>query len=171
MKATFRLPPAWPDWILRLAVGGAFVAAGVLKIADPAKFAQDVDNYRLAPHAMINLIAILIPWIEVTAGAFVLAGIWLRAAALVITGLTVMFFFVIVSALARGLNIECGCFGTVGGRHIGLVNLAIDAGCFTLAAWLAGRSPSGMGKTPHGASRPAGLSSDCKSSYNHSYRK
>jgi putative oxidoreductase len=115
---------------LRLAVGGAFVAAGVLKIADPAKFALDVDNYRLAPHAMINLIAILIPWIEVTAGSFVLAGIWLRAAALVITSLTVMFFFVIVSALARGLNIECGCFGTVGGKHIGLVNLAIDALCF-----------------------------------------
>lgn len=114
--------------------------AGTLKIADPAKFALDVSNYRLVPHELINLVAILVPWIEITAGAFVLAGIWLRAAALVITGLTVMFFVVIVSALARGLNIECGCFGTIGGKHIGLVNLAIDCTLLLLATLLARRS-------------------------------
>jgi putative oxidoreductase len=125
---------------LCLLVGGAFVFAGVLKIADPAKFAVDVANYRLVPHAWINPVAILLPWIEVTAGAFVLAGIWRRAAALVITGLTVVFFAAIVSALARGLNIECGCFGTVGGRHVGWVNLAIDATLFSLAALLVKRS-------------------------------
>jgi len=128
------------NWILRLVVGGAFVIAGALKIAGPAKFAVDVSNYRLVPHELINLVAILVPWIEVTAGAFVLAGIWLRTAALVITSLTVMFFAVIVSALARGLNIECGCFGTVGGKHVGLVNLAIDSTLFFLAALLARRS-------------------------------
>ena len=50
-------------------------------------------------------------------------GIWLRAVAPVI-----------VSALARGLSIECGCFGTIGGKHIGLVNLAIDSTLFFLAA-------------------------------------
>jgi putative oxidoreductase len=135
-------PPAghYLNWSLRLLVGGAFVFAGVLKIADPAKFAQDVSNYRLVPHELINLVAILVPWIEVTAGAFVLAGIWLRAAALVITSLTVMFFAIIVSALARGLNIECGCFGTIGGKHIGLVNLAIDSALLVLAALLFKRS-------------------------------
>jgi len=135
-------PPAGHclNGILRLLVGGTFVFAGALKMADPAKFVLDVGNYRLVPHELINLMAILIPWIEITAGAFVLAGIWLRAAALVITGLTAMFFTVIVSALARGLNIECGCFGTVGGRHVGLVNLAVDATLFVLAALLAGRS-------------------------------
>ena len=125
---------------LRLVVGGAFVAAGALKIADSAKFAVDVSNYRLVPYELINLVAILIPWIEVTAGAFVLAGIWLRAAALVIANLTVIFFAIIVSALARGLNIECGCFGTIGGKNIGLVNLAIDAMLLFLAALLVRRS-------------------------------
>lgn len=126
--------------ILRLLVGGAFVIAGALKIADPAKFALDVSNYRLVPHELINLVAILVPWIEITAGSLVLAGIWLRPAALVIASLTVMFFAVIVSALARGLNIECGCFGTIGGKHIGLVNLAIDSTLLFLAALLARRS-------------------------------
>lgn len=129
------------NWILRLLVGGAFVFAGVLKIADPAKFVLDVENYRLVPHMLLHLVAIFIPWIEVVTGLFVLAGIWQRAAALIITLLTLMFAVVISSALARGLNIECGCFGTVGGKHIGLTNLAIDATLFSLAAvlvWQAG---------------------------------
>jgi uncharacterized membrane protein YphA (DoxX/SURF4 family) len=124
--------------MLRLVVGGAFIFAGALKIANPAKFAIDVSNYRLLPHEWINLVAILMPWMEVVAGAFVLTGIWLRAAAMVITSMTVMFAVVIMSALARGLNIECGCFGTLGGKHIGLVNLLIDTTLFCLAAWLAG---------------------------------
>jgi hypothetical protein len=89
---------------------------------------------------MINLVAILLPWVEAVAGLFVLAGIWLREAALVITSMTVLFLGVITSALARGLNIECGCFGTVGGKHIGLVNLAIDSTLFCLAAVLVWRT-------------------------------
>ncbi|MCI0534836.1 MAG: DoxX family membrane protein, partial [Verrucomicrobiales bacterium] len=124
MKVPASLRANWLTWFLRLAVGGAFIAAGALKIASPEKFAVAVSNYRLLPHELINLVAILIPWVEVLAGLLVLAGIWLRAAALVITSLTVMFFVVITSALARGLNIECGCFGTVGGKHVGLTNLA-----------------------------------------------
>jgi hypothetical protein len=63
-----------------------------------------------------------------------------RPAPVVITSLKVMFLAVIVSALARGLNIECGCFGTMGGKHIGLFNLAIDSKLFILAALLARRS-------------------------------
>lgn len=126
--------------LLRCLVGGAFLLAGALKIADPAKFAQDVANYRLAPPEWINLVAILLPWIEVTTGFFLLAGVWVRAAALVIVGLSSVFLAVILSALARGLNIECGCFGTVGGKHVGLVNLGIDSVLLCLAVWLFRRS-------------------------------
>lgn len=140
MSELLPLPRHRLNWVLRLVVGGAFVFAGALKIADPAQFAVAVSHYRLVPHELLNLLAILLPWIEVTAGVFVLAGIWLRAAALVITGLTAVFFALIVSALARGLNIECGCFGTVGGKNVGLLNLAIDATLFFLAAFLARRS-------------------------------
>jgi uncharacterized membrane protein YphA (DoxX/SURF4 family) len=130
---------------LRLLVGGAFVFAGVLKIIAPAKFAVDVGNYRLLPHEMLHLVAILLPWIEVVAGLFVLVGFWLRAATLVIMAMTSTFFVVIISALARGLNIECGCFGTVGGRHVGLVNLGIDSALLVLSLVLfvrAGMRPS-----------------------------
>jgi uncharacterized membrane protein YphA (DoxX/SURF4 family) len=128
------------NWFLRLVVGGAFLVAGVLKIAAPEKFALDVTNYRLLPHELVNLVAILVPWVEVVAGLLVVTGFWLRAAALVINSMTVMFFVVITSALARGLNIECGCFGTVGGKHVGLTNLAIDLTLFCLSGLLVWRT-------------------------------
>lgn len=134
------------DGVLRLVVGGVFAFAGGLKMADPAQFALNVANYRLVPHEWTHLVAILVPGIEVAAGFLVLAGIWLRPAALVVLSMTGMFFFVIVSALARGLNIECGCFGTVGGRHVGLVNLAIDIVLLSLSALLMVRSGNRAGK-------------------------
>lgn len=140
MKAPASLRHNYLNWFLRLAVGGAFILAGALKIAAPEKFAGDVGNYRLLPHELINLVAILVPWVEVVAGGLVLTGVWLRAAAFVITSMTVMFFVVITSALARGLDIECGCFGTVGGKHVGLINLAIDSTLFCLAALLTWRA-------------------------------
>ena len=128
------------SWILRLAVGGAFVVAGGLKIATPTTFVAALDNYRLLPHGLLNGVAVLLPGIEVAAGALVLAGVWLRAAALVIASLTVIFFAAILSALVRGLNIECGCFGTLGGTNIGLTNLAVDSALLFLAMILVGQS-------------------------------
>jgi uncharacterized membrane protein YphA (DoxX/SURF4 family) len=126
--------------LLRLVVGGVFLLAGVLKISDPGKFAEEVGNYRLLPHELNNLVAIVIPWIEVVAGIFVLMGVWLRAGAQVIGGLTLIFLGAILSALIRGLNIDCGCFGTINGQRVGLVSLAIDAALFFLATNLTIRS-------------------------------
>ncbi len=122
--------------LLRLLAGGVFAVAGGLKIMNPAQFAAAVDNYRLIPPAWDNLVALTLPWIEVTAGLLVLTGIWLRAAALVIAVLTAGFLLAIGSALARGLNIECGCFGTAGGRQIGLTSLALDGILLALALCL-----------------------------------
>ena len=140
MKLPLALRDSSLNWVLRVLVGGAFVLAGALKIAAPEKFAGDVSNYRLLPHALINLVAILLPWVEVVAGVVVLIGPWVKAGAVLILGMTVMFFTAITSALARGLNIECGCFGTLGGRHIGLVNLAIDSALLCLSALLVKRT-------------------------------
>jgi uncharacterized membrane protein YphA (DoxX/SURF4 family) len=121
---------------LRLILGGVFVFAGALKIYEPGKFALDIANYRLLPHDLINLFAITLPWVEVLAGLFLLAGVWLSASALIVLAMTIMFFLAISSALARGLDIQCGCFGTVGGRRIGLTSLAFDTGLLCMAAWL-----------------------------------
>jgi uncharacterized membrane protein YphA (DoxX/SURF4 family) len=121
---------------LRLILGGVFVFAGALKIYDPGRFALDIANYRLVPHELINLFAITLPWVEVLGGFFLLFGLWLRASALIVLAMTIMFFLAISSALTRGLDIECGCFGTVGGRRIGLMSLLFDTGLLCMAGWL-----------------------------------
>ena len=103
--------------LLQLVLGMVFVVAGGLKVVNPAQFAVAVGHYRLLPPGLDNLMALTLPGVEVLAGGLLLAGIWRRAAALVIAGLTVIFLGAIISALARGLNIECGCFGTVNGAN------------------------------------------------------
>jgi len=126
----------WLNLILRLALGGVFIAAGALKIIEPAAFATSIGNYRLIPHEWNNLLAITLPWIEVAAGLLLVAGIWKRANALLITGMLVVFLFAIGQAVARNLNIDCGCFGTVEGRKVGLFAIAQDVAMLAAALWL-----------------------------------
>ena len=124
------------NFILRLILGGIFVYAGVVKIINPAAFATDIGNYRMLPHEWINLLAITLPWIEVAAGLLLITGPWKRASALAIMLMMVVFLAAISQATARGLNIKCGCFGTVEGRKVGLIALAEDTAMFFAAVWL-----------------------------------
>ena len=126
----------WFNLIVRLIVGGVFLVAGIMKIIDPATFAKDIGNYRLLPHDGINLLAITLPWIEVLAGGLLVVGWWKRASALLITLMMVVFLVAIGQAVARNLNINCGCFGSVEGRKVGLIALAQDAALFLAALWL-----------------------------------
>src|SRR5262245_60470507 len=86
---------------LRWILGGVFIVAGASKVLQPAQFATAVANYRLLPHELINLVAITLPAIELAAGLLLVAGAWVRGSALVVTGLSGVFFVAIVSALAR----------------------------------------------------------------------
>jgi putative oxidoreductase len=126
----------WVNLFLRLALGGVFIFAGATKIVDPAGFAADIGNYRILPHEWINLLAITLPWIEVVVGLLLIAGIWKRANALLITLMLVVFLFAIGQAVVRGLNINCGCFGTVEGRKVGLIAMAEDVAMLAGALWL-----------------------------------
>ena len=124
------------NFLLRLAVGGVFVAAGALKIWDPGRFAGDVANYRLLPDALVNLVAIILPWIEVLAGGLLMAGIWKRPSALLIAIMMAVFLAGIGQAVYRHLDIRCGCFSTIEARHVGLTALMEDLALFVAAAWL-----------------------------------
>ncbi|MCG3150079.1 MAG: hypothetical protein PCFJNLEI_03548 [Verrucomicrobiae bacterium] len=126
----------WLNLVLRWLLGGFFVYAGVAKIIDPAGFAKNIANYQMLPHDYVNLLAITLPWIEVVPGLLLMAGIWRRPSALAIAGMLVVFIIAIGSALSRGLNINCGCTGTVGGATIGLTKIAENIGWFAMAIWL-----------------------------------
>lgn len=97
----------------RIVLGGLFVYAGAVKIADPLDFAQDIRNYRLVGQSLSFVAAVVLPWLEVLAGAFLVAGIWKRGAALVISGLLVFFIVLTLVTMARGIDVDCGCFGSL----------------------------------------------------------
>jgi uncharacterized membrane protein YphA (DoxX/SURF4 family) len=99
--------------IFRLVLGGLFVYAGVVKVLDPLDFAQNIRNYRLVGQALSFLAAVVLPWLEILAGVALAAGIWKRASALIITGLLVFFILLTLVTIARGLDVECGCFGAL----------------------------------------------------------
>jgi len=99
--------------VFRLVLGGLFVYAGVVKVLDPLDFAQNIRNYRLVGQSLSFMAAIVLPWLEILAGVALAAGIWKRASALIISGLLVFFILLTLVTIARGLDVECGCFGAL----------------------------------------------------------
>jgi uncharacterized membrane protein YphA (DoxX/SURF4 family) len=97
---------------LRLGLGGLFVFAGAMKLRDPGRFALEISNYHLAS-ALAPHLAIALPGIEVAAGLAVLLApaAWRRSGALVVAALMLVFTAAVTSVLARGINVDCGCFG------------------------------------------------------------
>lgn len=98
--------------LLRLIVGGVFIWAAVTKIADPLAFAQDVRNYRLVGQVLSFLTAIVLPWVELIAGVCLIIGVFPRSSALLISGLLVFFIVLVAITMVRGIDVDCGCFGT-----------------------------------------------------------
>jgi len=97
----------------RLILGGLFIYAGVVKVLDPLDFAQNIRNYRLVGQSLSFIAAVVLPWLEILAGVALAAGIWKRASALFISGLLVFFILLTLVTLARGLDVDCGCFGAL----------------------------------------------------------
>jgi rhodanese-related sulfurtransferase len=98
----------------RLIMAGIFIYASIDKIAHPAAFAKDIYNYQILPDVLINLTALVLPWMELFLGLCLLTGIWLPGTVLTVNGLLVVFLAAFVFNLARGLNVDCGCFGAGG---------------------------------------------------------
>jgi putative oxidoreductase len=127
---------------MRLALGGLFVVAGLLKLRDPAGFAQEIVNYDLAP-VLAPYLAIALPAVEVVAGLALIAfpPAWRRAGAVTVAGLMLMFLVATLVVIARGVNIECGCFGT-GSGPVGWSTVLRDLALLGLAVLLAAPAPS-----------------------------
>jgi len=96
--------------VLRLFLGGVFAYASDEKISHPVPFAEIVYNYQVLPDLVVNLAALLLPWIELLVGLALILGIWLPGAVLVSNLLLLVFFSALVFNLSRGLDIDCGCF-------------------------------------------------------------
>jgi len=112
--------------VIRVLLGLVFLLYGLDKISQPDVFARSIANYRLLPEVFINLMAVVLPWIEVLCGLLLIFGQWIRSAALVSGFLLVVFVIAVSITLVRGLDIHCGCFNTNAGRKVGMKLLGED---------------------------------------------
>jgi len=100
----------WLTVRVQIALGALFVIAALPKIADPPAFAHMIYNYRLAPSPMINVSALVLPWVELLAGLALILGVWKTAARNVVAILLAVFIIAISINLFRDNAIDCGCF-------------------------------------------------------------
>lgn len=99
------------EWALRLAVGGVFLYAGWVKRSDGVDLADSIATFRILPNVLIVPFMLSIVPFEIAAGAMVLTGWQKRVGALGLLMMTAMYCVALASALARGISVNCGCFG------------------------------------------------------------
>jgi uncharacterized membrane protein YphA (DoxX/SURF4 family) len=131
----------WGGLGARLVVGGVWVAAGLLKLPDPAESVRAVRAYQLLSEAIVPSVGYGLPVLEVVVGAMLILGLGTRVVAALSAVLQVAFIIGIASVWARGIEIECGCFGGGGTTSDASAaypwDIARDVGLFALSALLA----------------------------------
>ena len=104
----------WLTFVFRLILGGVLLVAGALKVTDPYSSATSVRAYQILPVDLANLLGFILPFAEVAIGIFLIVGIWVRLNAIAGGALMIMFIIAIGQAWARGISLDCGCFGKGG---------------------------------------------------------
>lgn len=111
MTFNFSKLQPWLTLMARLVLGGVLLVAGLLKAINPQKSAMAVRAYELLPVSVANFLGYVLPWIEIGVGALLILGTALKINA-AIGGFTMFVFIIAIGqAWARGLSIDCGCFG------------------------------------------------------------
>ncbi|MEK6649139.1 MAG: DoxX family protein [Actinomycetota bacterium] len=134
-----RLKP-WLGLFARLVLGGVLVTAGYLKAFNLSQAKMAVRAYEMFPIPVANIFGLALPWLEIGAGLLLLIGISVRYAAAFAGALMFFFILAISQAWARGLSIDCGCFG--GGGQIDpsqtryLSEIVRDAGLVLISFYL-----------------------------------
>jgi uncharacterized membrane protein YphA (DoxX/SURF4 family) len=129
--------------LARLGLAAVFLVSGGLKAVDPDATYVAVRAYDVLPRAAVGVVATLLPWVEIVLGLLLLAGVATRAVAVASAVLLLVFVAGVTQAWARGLAIDCGCFGGGGAvdpdRTAYGLELLRDAGFLLLAGWLIAR--------------------------------
>ena len=95
----------------RLILGGVLLVAGGLKAFVPAEAASAVAAYKILPTQMAHIVGYALPCLEIAVGLLLIIGISLRMAAVIAGSIMILFIGAIISVWARGMLIDCGCFG------------------------------------------------------------
>ena len=126
--------------VVRLGLAAVWLTSGILKAVDPDQTYVAVRAYDVLPMAGVEAVAAILPWFEIALGVLILIGAGLRLVAALSAALLLAFIAGVVQAWARGLSIDCGCFGGGGavapGQTAYVQELLRDIGFIVLAAWL-----------------------------------
>ncbi len=124
-----------------LALAAIFVYAGIDKIGERQQFADNIAGFAILPTAFIDLFALTLPLFEIACGLLLLLPLTRRIGALAIALVSVMFFIALLSALLRGLTLDCGCFGVgAPSRSKMWLELGLDAVLFAGALFVYARA-------------------------------
>ncbi|WP_248964896.1 MauE/DoxX family redox-associated membrane protein [Sphaerisporangium perillae] len=147
MRSLYAHPAVpWVTTVARLVVAGVLIVAGWLKIGTPALSVQAVQAYELLPAQVATAVGYGLPIVEIVVGVLLVVGLLTRAAGVVSALLMLAFVVGIASAWARGLRIDCGCFGGGGKLAAGqspsyFWEILRDGGLFLLGAWIVRFAP------------------------------
>ena len=98
--------------IFRILLGIIFIYASYDKILDPAGFSKNIHNFHITPIAIENIIALILPWLELIIGIFLIFGLFLDGTINITIALLMFFIIVLSQAVFRGIDVHCGCFKT-----------------------------------------------------------
>lgn len=132
----------------RLVLGGVLLVAGGLKVGNPRGAARAVQGYDVMPFDVAKYVGYALPWVEIIIGLLLILGLFTRINALLGTLLMAAFVIGIAQAWARGLTIDCGCFG--GGGEVAAdetrygQEITRDLGLALCGAWLVLRSRTAL---------------------------
>lgn len=128
----------WISLPLRWYLGGVFLYACYYKILSPGSFAIEIATYQILPLPLVNLQAIILPWVELAAGLMLILGFRTRAAALLVSGMLAMFTFAMVVALLKGIETSCGCFASerLGEHPLTWFSVVRDIGWMAMAGFI-----------------------------------
>ncbi|MBC8377327.1 MAG: DoxX family membrane protein [FCB group bacterium] len=126
------------EWFVRsiqIGLGLLFIYASLDKIWNPGLFAKSIANYRLLPLPLLHISAIILPWLELVCGVALVINRYQRAAYILIGSLLLVFILAITSAMARGLDFNCGCFSMNSEEsNVGLLKILQNTGLFLSCA-------------------------------------
>ena len=112
--------------IFRVILGIIFIYASYEKILDPAAFSKNIHNYHTTDNLIWveNLVALILPWLELVVGVFLIFGVFLEGATSITIGLLIFFIIILSQAVFRGIDVHCGCFKTA--ADAGTTDLRIE---------------------------------------------
>jgi len=113
----------------RIVLGAVLIVASIDKILHPEAFAKVIGNYNVLPFGLENILAIILPILELFVGCCLIFGVMLDGSAIITAGMMFVFIIALSQAMIRGIDINCGCFKVSvdnGGSHIGYRRIIED---------------------------------------------